>query len=131
MSSRRPTTTNDDQCQTTDPPPPPLPFATFDLSSPRFDPSFLSKIRRIGSMSFISSDEILLHASSIVFERREHRSNMERVNWKGFTYRVERALVIGCGPFHEPVVDGLWVLLEFFNNFEVVRTSYWLCCSCF
>lgn len=49
---------------------------------------------------------------------------MERVNWKGFTYRVERVLVIGCGPFHERG-DGpwwmLWVLLEFFNKFEVVR----------
>lgn len=43
MSLRQATTTNDDQCQTTDPPP--LPFATFDLSSPRFDPSFLPFFR--------------------------------------------------------------------------------------
>lgn len=57
---------------------------------------------------------------------REERSNMERVNWKGFTYRVERALVIGCGPFHERG-DGPWWMgygccWNFLISFKVLRS---------
>lgn len=51
---------------------------------------------------------------------------MERVNWKGFTYRVERALVIGCGPFHERG-DGPWWMgygccWNFLISFKVLRS---------